>query len=104
MAAKGAGGAWVALALATLAFALCFVVWGLIAPLAPTFRALYGLSGTEVGLLVAVPVLLGSLARIPLGMLADRYGGRLVFALLLVVLVAPVGCVMRCVVSSPSSA
>ena len=90
MGAKGAAGAWVALELATLAFALCFCVWGLIAPLAPLFRALYGLSATQVGLLLAVPVLLGSLGRIPLGMLADRYGGRLVFALLLLGLVAPV--------------
>ena len=44
-------------------------------PLAPLFRGLYGLSETEVGVLLAVPVLLGSLARIALGLLTDRFGG-----------------------------
>lgn len=78
------------LILATVAFALCFAVWGLIAPLAPTFRELYGLSDVEVGVLLAVPVLLGSLARLPLGLLTDRYGGRLVFTALMLVLLAPV--------------
>ena len=58
----GGGRAILGLILATLAFMVCFAVWGLIAPVAPTFRELYGLSGSQVGLLVAVPVLLGSLA------------------------------------------
>lgn len=79
-----------ALILATLAFLVCFAVWGLIAPFALIFRDMYGLSGARVRLLVAVPVLLGSLARIPLGILADRYGGRLVFTILMLVLLAPV--------------
>lgn len=78
-----------ALVLATAAFALCFAVWGLMAPLGPTFRQLYGLSGTQLGLLLAAPVLLGSVARIPLGMLTDRFGGRLVFSGLIVSLALP---------------
>jgi MFS transporter, NNP family, nitrate/nitrite transporter len=83
------GGSTAALVLATLAFTMCFAAWGLIAPLAPLFRDLYGLSGTEVGLLIAVPVILGSVARIPLGLLTDRYGGRLMFPLLLLVACVP---------------
>ncbi|MFN8515842.1 MAG: nitrate/nitrite transporter [Thermomicrobiales bacterium] len=86
----GSGRGYTMLALATIAFALCFAVWGLIAPLAPTFRELYTLSGSQVGLLLAVPVVLGSLARLPLGLLADRYGGRLIFAALILVLLVPV--------------
>ena len=82
-------GAWPALILATLAFAVCFAVWGLLSPLAPTFRELYGLSATEVGFLVAVPVMLGSIARIPLGLLADRFGGRTVFSVLMAFLALP---------------
>jgi NNP family nitrate/nitrite transporter-like MFS transporter len=88
-AARGTAGRTRALVLATLAFALCFAVWGLLAPLAPLFRELYDLSATEVGLLVAVPVLLGSLARIPLGLLADRFGGRAIFTTLLLVVIPP---------------
>jgi len=84
-----ASGALTGLVLATLAFTLCFAVWGLISPLAPFFRGLYHLSGTEVGALVATPVLLGSVARIPLGMLTDRYGGRLVFTALMLVVTLP---------------
>ncbi len=67
------------LALGTISFAVCFAAWGLISAFAPRFRALFHLSATETSLLVAVPVLLGSLTRIPLGMLTDRLGGRVVF-------------------------
>ena len=47
------------------------------------FTGLYGLTASQTALLVAVPVLLGSLARLPMGMLTDRFGGRLVFTALL---------------------
>jgi MFS transporter, NNP family, nitrate/nitrite transporter len=82
-------GSLLALVLATIGFALCFAVWGLISPLAPTFARQYGLNGTQTGLLVAVPVILGSLARIPMGILTDRYGARAVFSALLLFLMLP---------------
>ncbi len=72
-----------ALILATISFALSFAAWGLIGGLAPTFASLYSLTASQTALLVAVPVLLGSLARLPMGMLTDRFGGRFVFAALL---------------------
>jgi nitrate/nitrite transporter NarK len=72
-----------ALILATISFTLSFAAWGLIGGLAPAFTALYGLTASETALLVAVPVLLGSLARLPMGMLTDGFGGRLVFSALL---------------------
>jgi NNP family nitrate/nitrite transporter-like MFS transporter len=71
------------LALATAAFALCFTAWSLIAPFAKTFKHDLGLDYTEALLLTAVPVVLGSLLRVPLGILTDRVGGRLVFSALL---------------------
>ena len=71
------------LLLATLAFALCFTAWSLIAPFAKTFRHNLGLNYTEALFLTAVPVVLGSLLRMPLGIVTDRYGGRIVFSLLL---------------------
>ncbi|HEY6187809.1 MAG TPA: MFS transporter [Pyrinomonadaceae bacterium] len=77
-------GAGRALFLSTTAFAVSFAVWGLVAALAPTFSQLYDLSAKSKSLLIAIPVLLGSLGRIPAGMLADRFGGRRVFAALLV--------------------
>jgi NNP family nitrate/nitrite transporter-like MFS transporter len=71
------------LALSTLAFALTFAVWGLIGALAPRFREMYGLSAFQTSVLIAIPVLLGSIGRLPMGILADKYGGRIVMGLLL---------------------
>ena len=67
------------LALATISFAVCFAAWGLISAFAPAFRSELHLTAQSTAFLVAVPVLLGSLARIPMGMLTDRFGGRMVF-------------------------
>ena len=77
-------GATRALFLSTSAFAVSFAVWGLIGALAPTFAQAYGLSAKAKSLMIAIPVLLGALGRVPAGMLADRFGGRRVFAALLV--------------------
>jgi NNP family nitrate/nitrite transporter-like MFS transporter len=71
------------LGLATLAFTLCFAAWSLISPFAKSFKHDLGLSYTEALLLTAVPVVLGSLLRIPVGTLTDRYGGRRMFTVLL---------------------
>lgn len=72
-----------ALFLSTTAFGVSFAVWGLIAALAPVFTDLYKLSATQKSVMIAVPVLLGSVGRLFSGMLADRFGGRKVFAALL---------------------
>ncbi len=82
-------GAKRALFLSTSAFAVSFAVWGLLAALAPTFTQLYNLSATEKSLMIAVPVLLGSVGRLFSGILADKYGGRKVFAALLVFSAVP---------------
>lgn len=72
-----------ALFLSTTAFGVSFAVWGLIGALAPTFTDLYGLSSTQKSLMIAVPVLLGSVGRLIAGMAADRLGGRNVMSALL---------------------
>lgn len=82
-------GASQALFLSTTAFAVSFAVWGLVGALAPTFAQAYGLSAKAKSLMIAVPVLLGALGRIPAGMLADRFGGRRVFAALLLLAAVP---------------
>jgi nitrate/nitrite transporter NarK len=73
-----------ALVLATISFTLSFAAWGLVGGLASVFAELYQLRASETALLVAVPVLLGSLARLPMGMLTDRFGGRAMFTVLMV--------------------
>ncbi|MFC1408304.1 nitrate/nitrite transporter [Streptacidiphilus sp. N1-12] len=69
--------AWVNLALATVGIAVNFWAWGLISPLGPTYKQQLGLSSFQQSFLVAVPVLVGSLGRIPVGALTDKYGARL---------------------------
>jgi len=73
------------LALGTISFAVCFCAWGLVGAFAPGFRQQFSLSATQTSLLVATPVLLGALARIPVGLLTDRFGGRLIFTLIFLV-------------------
>ncbi|GAB4207929.1 MAG: nitrate transporter NarK [Coleofasciculaceae cyanobacterium] len=69
--------------LATMAFAIAFANWGLIAGLAPLLKKELGLSVAQASVMIAIPVLLGSLGRIPAGILTDRFGARWVFSLLL---------------------
>ena len=83
-------GAYGTLVLSTLAFALSFAVWGLVSPLATRFQELYELSSTQISVVIATPVILGSLFRIPMGLLTDRFGGRAVFSALMFVLIVPV--------------
>ena len=68
-----------ALGLATLAFFTCFYVWSVFGPLSPAIQHDLKLSEVEVGWLVAIPVVLGSVMRVPMGVLTDRYGARRVF-------------------------
>ncbi|MET8471781.1 MFS transporter [Streptomyces sp. NPDC006422] len=78
------------LALATLGFALDFWAWALLSPLGPRFKDGLGLTSFQQSLLVAVPVLVGALGRIPVGALTDRFGGRLMFPLVSAATVVPV--------------
>ena len=77
------------LTLATLAFFLCFAAWGMLAPIAPKLQDELGLSDTQTAIMIAVPVVLGSLLRIPLGRLTDRHGGRVMFTGMLIYAALP---------------
>ena len=92
------------LILGTLSFAVSFAAWGLISAFAPRFREMFSLTATQTALLVAVPVLLGSLLRLPMGMLADRFGGRAVFTVLLLAVAAPAWLVPAAASSEPAQA
>ena len=78
------------LALATLGFAVNFWAWALLSPLGTRYKDLLSLSGSQQALLVAVPVIVGSLGRIPVGALTDRYGGRVMYPLVSVATIVPV--------------
>ena len=69
-----------ALWLSTLAFTLCFAVWTLFSIIGMSVKDSLQLSDFQYGLLIATPVLSGSLIRLILGVWTERYGGRFVFA------------------------
>ena len=81
-------GAWRALILVTVGFGLNFWAWALLSPLGPVYVE-RGLAA-DASLIVAIPVLVGALGRIPVGALTDRFGGRLMFPLISLVTVIPV--------------
>lgn len=83
-------GARTNLVLATAAFTLMFWAWNLIGPLAPEYARRLDLSPTETSLLIAFPVLIGAVGRIPVGALTDRYGGRVMMAAVSFTSVLPV--------------
>jgi MFS transporter, NNP family, nitrate/nitrite transporter len=80
----------VMLALATVGFAVNFWAWALLSPLGPRFKDVLALSGSQQALLVAVPVIVGSLGRIPVGALTDRFGGRVMFPAVSAMTILPV--------------
>jgi len=73
------------LVLATLAFAISFWAWNMIAPLGVQYAKDMDLSSTNKSILVAVPILVGSLGRIVAGVLTPRFGGRVMFTALLLI-------------------
>ncbi|MDP3848088.1 MAG: nitrate/nitrite transporter [Pseudomonas sp.] len=78
------------LGMSTLAFTVCFMVWMMFAILGVPVKELLQLNETQFGLLAATPVLTGSLVRLPLGLLTDKFGGRIVFFILMLVCVLPI--------------
>jgi NNP family nitrate/nitrite transporter-like MFS transporter len=75
--------AWSVLIASTLAFTVCFMVWMMFGVIGIPIQQQLGLNATQFGLLTAMPVLSGSLVRVPLGIWTDRYGGRIVMAVLM---------------------
>ena len=67
----------------TIAFTVCFMVWMVFAVIGIPIKKALDLNATQFGLLMAMPVLSGSLVRVPLGIWTDRYGGRIVLTVLL---------------------
>jgi NNP family nitrate/nitrite transporter-like MFS transporter len=78
-----------ALGVALAAFTVCFYAWSMFGPLGPTLQDHLGLSEFQLAVVVAIPVILGSVLRIPMGILSDRFGGRRIFTALMAYSVVP---------------
>ena len=77
------------LVLGTGAFALCFAVFGSMSAMMPIISKHMALTPVQKSIAIAIPVLLGSLGRIPLGILTDCFGGRIVFSLVMLFSIIP---------------
>ncbi len=69
-----------ALVLSTIAFTACFAVWTIFSIIGIAIKAELGLTEFQYGLLVATPILTGSVSRLFLGIITEMYGGRIVFS------------------------
>ncbi|MEH6578556.1 MAG: nitrate/nitrite transporter [Amphritea sp.] len=78
-----------ALVMSTLAFAACFAVWTLFSVIGIEIKSELSLSETEFGVLVATPILTGALARLPMGVLVERVGGRRLMLVLMLLVSLP---------------
>ena len=77
------------LAANTIAFTACFAVWVMFSIIGIPIKELLDLSETQFGLLVATPILTGSIFRLPVGMLTDKVGGRIVYFILMLTMIIP---------------
>lgn len=67
-----------------------FMVWVLISSLMPFIKEDINLSTTQIAWATAVPVILGSLLRVPIGFWANRYGARILFTISFIILLVPI--------------
>jgi len=67
-----------------------FMVWVLISSLMPFIKADITLSSSEIAWATAVPVILGSVLRVPIGYWTNRYGARILFSISLIILLIPI--------------
>jgi MFS transporter, NNP family, nitrate/nitrite transporter len=81
---------WSVVTASTTAFTVCFMAWMMFAVIGIPIKQSLGLNETQFGVLIATPVLTGSLIRLPLGMWTDRFGGRIVFLILMLCTVLPI--------------
>ncbi|NUN69386.1 MAG: NarK/NasA family nitrate transporter [Bacteroidetes bacterium] len=82
---------YIALTMNTLAFTVCFAVWTMNGVLV-TFlvdQGIFGWDKSQIGWLIGIPVLTGSIMRLPVGVLTDKYGGKPVYALLMFIAAIP---------------
>lgn len=82
--------AWSVVIMSTFAFTVCFMIWMMFAVIGIPIKEMLNLNETQFGILIATPVLTGSLTRLPLGMWTDKFGGRIVFFLLMLSTVIPI--------------
>lgn len=90
--------AWWILTMNTFAFTVCFAAWMMNGVLITYLvdSGIYEWNAVEMGWLIGIPVLTGALFRLPLGLATDKWGGRIVYGLLLLFAAIPMYLVSYC--------
>jgi len=91
-------GALIVLAANTIAFCACFACWMMYGVLV-TFlvdNGVFQWDKAQMGWLIGIPVLTGSILRLPVGVLTDQHGGRRVFFILMLLAAGAVYSVSLC--------
>ena len=73
----------------TVGFTACFAIWVMFSVIGIPIKTGLNLSDTQFGLLAATPILTGSILRLPLGMMTDKFGGRPVYFWLMASVIIP---------------
>ena len=75
----------------TLAFTICFACWTLNGVLVTYLvdRGIFNWSVVEIGWLLGIPILSGAIFRLPIGILTDKYGGKIIYSSLLFLCAIP---------------
>lgn len=79
----------------TASLVLGFMVWVILSSLMPFIKEDIALTSSQLAWATAIPVLIGSIARIPIGYWTNRYGARNIFMISFVLLLAPVWWISR---------
>jgi len=77
------------LSMNTIAFTACFAVWVMFSIIGIPLKELLALSDTQFGILIATPILTGSIVRLPVGLMTDKFGGRIVYMILMCCMIIP---------------
>ena len=90
--------AWWILSVNTFAFTVCFAAWMMNGVLITYLvdNGVHSWSPSEMGWLIGIPVLTGAIFRLPLGIATDKWGGRIVYGLLLLFAALPMYLVSYC--------
>ncbi|MGN4423159.1 nitrate transporter NarK [Bacillus cereus group sp. MYBK30-1] len=78
------------LSLQTFNLVIGFMVWVILSSLMPYIKADIPLTAGQISMVTAVPVILGSILRIPIGYWTNRYGARKLFFISFILLLFPV--------------
>ena len=89
---------WWILAVNTFAFTICFAAWMMNGVLITYLvdNGLYFWDPAKMGWLIGIPVVTGAIFRLPLGIATDKWGGRIVYGLLLFFAAVPMYLVSYC--------